>query len=49
MDILVLWVAIFLTIRAFVPISKSAAYLLFPYIAWVSFAAILNATIVLLN
>ncbi|OGG12741.1 hypothetical protein A2875_01945 [Candidatus Gottesmanbacteria bacterium RIFCSPHIGHO2_01_FULL_46_14] len=49
LDIAALWIAIFLTIRAFVPISKTAAYLLFPYLVWVSFAAVLNATIVLLN
>lgn len=49
LDIVVLWIAIFLTIRAFVPISKTAAYLLLPYIAWVSFAGMLNFFIVLLN
>lgn len=48
-DIVALWIAIFLTIRAFVPVSKTAAYLLFPYLAWVSFAAFLNFSIVLLN
>lgn len=48
-DIVALWTAIFLTIKAFVPVSKAASYLLFPYIAWVSFAAFLNLSIVLLN
>lgn len=49
LDIVALWIAIFLTIRAFVPVSKFAAYLLFPYLAWVSFALVLNLSIVLLN
>lgn len=48
-DIIVLWIAILLTIRAFYPLSKTAAYLLLPYLAWVSFATLLNFSIVLLN
>lgn len=48
-EIVAMWVSIFLTIKAFVPISKPAAYLLFPYLAWVSFATILNLFVVLLN
>lgn len=48
-EILVLWAAIFLTIKSFYPISKTAAYLLLPYLLWVSFASILNLMIVLLN
>lgn len=48
-DILVLWVLILVTIVKFYKISKTAAYLLAPYILWVSFALILNLSIVLLN
>ena len=48
-NIIVLWIAIYMTIRAFTTPSKTAAYLLYPYLAWVSFATILNLSIVLLN
>lgn len=48
-EILMLWVAIIYTIVNFYRISKIAAYLLVPYIVWVTFAAILNFSIVLLN
>lgn len=44
-----LWISIFLTIRAFYPISKTAAYLMLPYILWVSFAMVLNLFIAILN
>jgi len=48
-DILILWILIVITIINFYKISKTAAYLLIPYLLWVSFAAILNLSIVLLN
>ena len=48
-EIVVLWVAIFLTIRRFYPISQWAAWLLIPYLLWVSFASVLNLFIVILN
>lgn len=48
-DIIALWIAIACTIRMFYPLSKRAAYLLIPYILWVSFAGVLNLSIVLLN
>lgn len=48
-DILVLWIAILLTIMQFYKLSKPSAYLLIPYLAWVSFATLLNGAIVLLN
>lgn len=48
-DIVALWVVIFLTIQSFYPISRLAAYLLTPYILWVSFASVLNFSIMLLN
>jgi tryptophan-rich sensory protein len=48
-EIIILWMAILLTINAFYRISKPAAYLLIPYILWVSFAAVLNFAIMTLN
>lgn len=48
-EIIALWAAIFLTIRAFRKISKLASYILYPYLAWVSFAAFLNFSIWMLN
>lgn len=48
-EIISLWIAIFLTIRISAPISKNAAYLLYPYFLWVSFATLLNLSIALLN
>lgn len=48
-DIIGLWVTLFITILAFAGVSKVAAWLLVPYISWVSFATILNYTIWSLN
>jgi len=48
-NIVLLWLAIVWTIIVFYKISKPAAYLLLPYILWVSFAAYLNYTIWVLN
>jgi len=48
-DIALLWLAILATILSFWKISKPAAYLLVPYILWVSFAAVLNFYIWRLN
>jgi tryptophan-rich sensory protein len=47
--IVAMWIFIALTIKKFYPISKIAAYLLLPYLAWVSFATLLNASIAVLN
>jgi benzodiazapine receptor len=47
--ILLLWVAISVTMVLFRQISALASLILIPYIAWVSFAAILNASIYALN
>jgi len=44
-----LWSMIFVNIYYFYQIKKSAAYLLIPYIVWVTFAAVLNYSIWLLN
>jgi len=48
-EIIILWVFIGLTIFKFFKISKNAALLLLPYIAWVSVALILNYYILVLN
>ena len=47
--IIVLWLAILLTILIFARLSKLAAWLLVPYILWVSFASALNISIWILN
>lgn len=49
LDLLLLWGLIALTIRRFVRVSPAAAWLLVPYLAWVSFAAYLNAATWWLN
>ncbi len=48
-EIAFLWLAIVASSSAFARISKPAAWLLAPYILWVSFAAYLNYTIWILN
>jgi len=48
-EIVFLWFAIIWTIVVFYKISKPAAYLLLPYIFWVSFAVYLNFSIWMLN
>jgi benzodiazapine receptor len=48
-EIILLWVAIFLTARAFHPVSRVASLLLWPYLAWVSFATLLNFELWRLN
>ena len=44
-----LWIAILFTILEFSRISTAAMVLLLPYIIWVSFALVLNASIWILN
>ena len=48
-ELLTLWVAIIYTIVNFYRVSKTAAYLLVPYILWVTFAGVLNFFIWVLN
>ncbi len=47
--ILILWGLIVAVIREFYRINRAAAYLLLPYLAWVSFASVLNFSLLLLN
>lgn len=48
-EILLLWLMIFETIKTFNKIDNFASKLLLPYLAWVSFATILNGSIWFLN
>ena len=48
-EIIVMLIFIILTTVSFYKINKTAAYLLLPYICWVSFATVLNGTIWFLN
>lgn len=48
-EILLLWLLIYETYTKFKVIDKVAGRLLLPYLAWVSFAALLNASIWWLN
>lgn len=48
-DIVLMWIFILLTIRWFGKISSVSAWLLVPYICWVSFATVLNYAIWTLN
>ena len=49
LDMAGLWLAIVATILAFLPISTLAAWLMVPYLAWVSFALALNVKLWRLN
>ena len=49
LEIIVLWLMIYETDVQFAKINKIAGYLFIPYLAWVSFAAVLNASIWWLN
>lgn len=47
--LLLLWVLIFNTIASFYDINKTSAYLLIPYLLWVTFAGYLNFAVYLMN
>ncbi len=47
--IIILWVLIIATILEFKMIKARAAYFLIPYLIWVTFAAVLNFSVYLLN
>ncbi len=44
-EIAMLWASVLATILLFYPVSAAAAWLLVPYLIWVSFAAALNLSI----
>lgn len=48
-DIVILWLAVLATVVSFYKVSKLAGILLVPYILWISFAAVLNGWICILN
>ncbi len=48
-EIVAMWLMIFITILSFAKVNKKAAWLMVPYISWVSFATILNAAFYYLN
>lgn len=49
LDIVLMWLAILATIVVFFPLHAIAAWLLVPYLAWVTFASALNFSIWRLN
>ncbi len=49
LEIVLLWLSIVATIASFHPLNAAAAWLLLPYLAWVTFAAALNLAIWRLN
>ena len=48
-EIVVLWTAVLMTAIAFYRVSRPAGLLLAPYLLWLSFAIVLNASIWWLN
>lgn len=48
-EIIVMWYFIYRSIREGAKLYARAAYLLYPYLAWVSFASFLNLAILVLN
>lgn len=48
-DLMLLWLSILACILIFAPISATAAWLMVPYLAWVTFAGWLNFTMLKLN
>ena len=48
-DVVLMWLSLALTMMLFLPVSPLAVALLAPYLAWVSFAGLLNLTIWRLN
>jgi tryptophan-rich sensory protein len=48
-EVVALWISILVLIRVCATTWRPAAWLLAPYLAWVSFATVLNAAIVRLN
>ncbi|MEL7658655.1 MAG: TspO/MBR family protein [Bacillota bacterium] len=47
--LILLWILIVLMIASFYKVNKTAAYLMIPYLLWVTFAGYLNLSIYLLN
>ena len=47
--LVLLWILIFLTMRQYKKLNKTACYLMLPYLFWVTFAGYLNLGIYFLN
>lgn len=47
--LLLLWGLVFVLMTGFYHVRKSSAWLLLPYLLWLSFAAVLNFTVALMN
>jgi translocator protein len=48
-EIIILLAAVAVTMMKFYPLSRTAAYLLVPYLLWTAFAAALNLAIIMVN
>lgn len=48
-DILLLWLAVVATLASFRRVHRGAAWLLVPYLVWITFAAVLNFTLWRMN
>ncbi len=48
-DIIILWIVVLINIILFYRLRRAAGLLLIPYILWLTFASVLNLSIVLLN
>ncbi len=48
-DVVLLWIFILATTLEFAKVAPAASWLMVPYLAWVTFASILNATVWSLN
>jgi len=48
-DIIALWIMIVIMLTRFYKLKPLAAYINIPYLLWVTFATVLNATYFLLN
>ena len=49
LEIVCMWLAIVATMYYFAKLSRTAVWLLVPYVAWVSFASYLNYSLWMLN
>jgi tryptophan-rich sensory protein len=49
LEIILLWIFIKKNINSFYKVNKKASALLYPYLAWVSFASLLNAAVWWIN
>ena len=48
-ELVLLWISVLVLIVVLRPISRTASWLLVPYLAWVTFAGLLNLAVVRLN